>query len=47
MDLIGIKVDDVRVVAALLKADYAEVSMDQIIQACHNNFTRFYLKDLA
>ena len=50
MDLLGVKVHDVRTFAAS-KAFYGGVSMDQIMQACHwkshNTFTRFYLKDLA
>ena len=50
MDLVGLKVHDLRAFAAS-KAFYGEISMDQIMQACHwkshNTFTRFYLRDLA
>ena len=50
MDLVGVKAHYIRAFAAS-KAFYGEVSMDQIMQACHwksyNTFTRFYLNDLA
>ena len=50
MDRLGVKAHDVRAFAAS-KAFYGDVSMDQILQACHwkshNTFISFYLKDLS
>ena len=50
MDLVGVQAHDVRAFAAS-KAFYGEISMAQIMQACHwkshNTFIRFYLRDRA
>ena len=50
MDSFGVRAHNVRAFAAS-KAFYGDVSMDQILQACHwkshNTFTSFYLKDLS
>ena len=50
LDLVQVKAHDIRAFAAS-KAFYGEVSVDQIMQACHwkahKTFTNFYLKDLT
>ena len=50
LDLVQVKAHDIRAFAAS-KAFYGEVSVDQIMQACHwkahSTFTNFYLKDLT
>ena len=43
LDLVEVKAHDF----AASKAFYGGVSVDQIMQACHNIFTNFYLKDLT
>ena len=50
LGLSPVKAHDIRAFAAS-KAFYGEVSVDQIMQACHwkahNTFSNFYLKDLS
>ena len=50
LDLVQVKAHDIRAFAAS-KSFYSEVSVDQIMQACHwkahNTFRNFYLKDLT
>ena len=50
LDLVQVKAHDIRAFAAS-KAFYGEISVDQIMQACHwkahNTFTNVYLKDLT